>query len=45
MRDLPRIIALYLEIDSELEAHHSNATAAGDAAAVQRIESKLRIND
>jgi hypothetical protein len=45
VRDLPHIRAVYLEIDSELEAKRSTARNAGDANAVQNVELKQRIND
>ena len=45
MRDLAHIAAVYLEIDAELERQRATANAAGDTAAVQRIEAKQRIND
>jgi hypothetical protein len=45
VRDLPHIRALYLEIDAELEAQRSESRLAGDANAVDRIETKQRIND
>jgi len=45
MRDLPHIEAVYLEIDAEFETRRATANSAGDAAAVQRIEAKQKIND
>jgi len=45
VRDLPHILAVYLEIDAELEGLRSNASAAGDINRVQQIESRQRIND
>ena len=43
MRDLPHILAVYLQIDSDFEAQRT--AAAGDTNAVNRIEEKQRIND
>ncbi len=43
MRDLPHILTVYLQIDSDFEAQRT--AAAGDTNAVNRIEQKQRIND
>lgn len=43
MRDLPHVLAVYLEIDATLEAQRSNA--AGNMAVVANIDLKQRIND
>ncbi len=45
MRDLPHIESIYVEVDGALDAQRTAAHADGDTAAVQRIESKQRIND
>jgi hypothetical protein len=45
VRDLPHIRALYLEIDAELEAKRSAASAGGDTNGISSIGVKQRIND
>jgi hypothetical protein len=45
VRDLPHIRAVYLEVDAELEAQRSAASASGNKDAVSRIDLKQRIND
>lgn len=45
MRDLTFIRAVYPEIDSKLEAQRTTASTNGDSVAIDRIESKQRIND
>ena len=44
MRNLPRIGALYSEIDSFLEDERTNAKRRADQQAVQRIEAKQIVN-
>lgn len=45
MRDLPHILAVYLQLDAELETQRTAATTAADNDLVNRIEAKQRIND
>jgi hypothetical protein len=45
VRNLPHIRAVYLQIDSDFEGQRTEAAAIGDDEAVNRIESKQRIND
>ncbi len=45
MKSLPRIGALYEEIDGQFDAELDNAVAKGDTAAAQRIEQKQLLND
>lgn len=45
MRSLSHIVALYEEIDGAFDTKLDEAMAAGDEAAVQRIEKKQLIND
>jgi hypothetical protein len=45
MRDLPRVAALYEEIDNSFESRRSDASARGDMVAVEKIEKKQAIND
>jgi len=40
VRDLPRILALYLEIDSDLNVLLANATAAANLNRIQQIASR-----
>ena len=45
MKSLQQIGALYEEIDDGFDANLSDALAAGDATAAQRLEQKLLIDD
>jgi hypothetical protein len=45
MRQLPQVVALYLETDSSFEGRRSDANARGDVNSVKSIESKQVIND
>jgi hypothetical protein len=45
MQDLPRVAALYEEIDASFESQRSDASARGDINAVQKIETNQVIND
>jgi hypothetical protein len=45
VRDLTFIRAIYLEIDAELEGQRTAARETGNANAVNRVESKQRVND
>lgn len=45
MKELPAIVALYEELDGDLDRQRSSARMQGDQVQVERIERKQRQND